>query len=39
MKQYLVQPQWEKLAINAVRAILVVWAIAAVLQGVGGIAA
>lgn len=39
MKQNFVQGQFEGLAVNAARAILVVWAIAAMLQGIGGIAA
>jgi len=39
MKQNLIQGRWEDLAVSAARAVLVVWAIAALLQGVGGIAA
>jgi len=39
MKQYLVQGRWEEVVVNAARAILVVWAIAAMLQGAGGIVA
>lgn len=39
MKQKLVQGRYEGLAVNAARAILIVWAIAAVLQGAGGIVA
>lgn len=39
MKQNLIQGRWEELAVNTARAVLVVWAIAALLQGAGGIAA
>ncbi len=36
MKQYIVHTRFEKLAVVAGRAALVVYAIAALLQGVGG---
>lgn len=33
MRQNIIQGQREELAVNAVRAVLVIWAIAAILQG------
>ncbi len=39
MEQKFVQGRFEGLAVNAARAILIVWVIAIMLQGAGGVAA
>ena len=39
MKHYIIQSRFEELAVNAGRVALVVYAIAALLQGMGGVVA